>query len=199
VGGQEDRRAQRAQRANQLPGGPACRRVEAGRRLVEEDEVGVADEGDPEVEATLLAAGQGLHTGVALLSEPDEVDDLVHVAGPLVVAGEEAVHLAHGQERAQLGLLQDDADPFPQRARGRARVVPEDDGVAAVPVPVPLEDLDRGRLPGTVRPEEAEDLSLCHREAHTAERCDGSIRLREVGDDDRVRHGTRRYASRGRG
>ena len=43
---QENRRAERAQRADHVPGGTARSRIEAGRRLVEEDEIGIADEGD---------------------------------------------------------------------------------------------------------------------------------------------------------
>ena len=62
--------------ADHLPGGPSRRRVEAGRRLVQEEELRVADEREREVEPPLLAAGERLHAGVALLLEPDELDDL---------------------------------------------------------------------------------------------------------------------------
>src|SRR5205823_9415320 len=55
---QQDRLAERAQAADRLPGGAARGRVEAGRRLVEEDEVGVTDEREPEVEPPPLAAGE---------------------------------------------------------------------------------------------------------------------------------------------
>ena len=70
VRGQQYRLAERAQRADHLPGRASRRRVEAGRRLVEEEEVGVADERDAEVEAPLLAAGQRLHTGVFFSPSP---------------------------------------------------------------------------------------------------------------------------------
>ena len=80
VGRQQDRLAELAQRADQRPGVPPRRRVEAGRRLVEEDEVGIADERDAEVEPPLLAARERLHLRVPLLGEPDEPDHLVDVA-----------------------------------------------------------------------------------------------------------------------
>ena len=66
--------------ADHLPGGASRGRVEARRRLVEEDEIGVADERDAEIEPPLLPAGERLHARVALLTEPDEVDHLVDVA-----------------------------------------------------------------------------------------------------------------------
>ena len=47
------------------PGG----RVEAGRRLVEEDELGVVDERQGDRQALALAAGQVLRLGVAALAE----------------------------------------------------------------------------------------------------------------------------------
>ena len=86
---QQHRLAERAQRADHLPRRAPRGRVEARRRLVEEDEIGVADERDAEVEPALLAAGERLHARVALLVEPDELDHLVDVARLLVVAGED--------------------------------------------------------------------------------------------------------------
>ena len=41
--------------------------------------------------------------------------------------------------------------------------------VAAVPPPVALEDLDRGRLPGAVRAEEREDLAGLDREGEAVQ------------------------------
>ena len=52
-------------------------RVEAGRRLVEEDQLGIADEREREIEPTLLTARQRLHARAGLLGEPDEVEQLV--------------------------------------------------------------------------------------------------------------------------
>ena len=46
VRGEEDRLAQRLQAADHLPGAAPRRRVEAGRRLVQEQQVGVAREAD---------------------------------------------------------------------------------------------------------------------------------------------------------
>ena len=188
VGGQEDRLAQRAKCADHLPGGPARGRVEPRRRLVEEDEIGVADERDSEVETPLLPARERLDARPPFLLEADELDHLVDVARMGVVAGKEAVDLADRQHGGALGVLQDDADPLSQLPRCVARVVPEHRGLARIPRAVTLQDLDRRRLPGPVRPEEAENLALSNLEADPAERFDAVVRLAQVANDDRTGH-----------
>ena len=72
--------AERAEGADHLPRRAPRRGVEARRRLVEEDELGIADERDAEVEPPLLAARERLDPRARLLLEPDERDDLVDVA-----------------------------------------------------------------------------------------------------------------------
>ena len=77
---EQDGLAERAEGADHLPRGASRLRVEAGGRLVEEDEVGIADERDAEIEPSLLPARERLHPRVRLLLEPDERDHLVDVA-----------------------------------------------------------------------------------------------------------------------
>jgi hypothetical protein len=172
-------------------------RIEAGRWLVEEDELGIPDEGDTEVEASLLASRERLHSRVPLLGEADELDDLVHVARVGEVAGEQPVRLAYGQEWAQLRLLEDDAHPFPELARRIAGIEAEHGRASAVALAVALQDLDRRRLARAVRTEEPEHLALRDVEADAVERLHVPVRLRQVRDRDRVRHGRRRYAPGG--
>src|SRR4051812_34451942 len=123
---QQDRLAEVAERADGLPGGAAGRGVEAGRRLVEEHQLGVADEREPEVEPPLLAARQGAGPRVLLALQPDEGDDLVDVARRGVHAGEVRQRLAHADVRVDAGLLQDDADALAQRPRPVARIEAQD-------------------------------------------------------------------------
>src|SRR5207248_7038381 len=87
---EQDRFAERAQVADRLPGGAARAGVEARRRLVEEDQLRIADERKREVESALLSARQRAHAGTGLLGEADELHALVDVARPLVVAAEGA-------------------------------------------------------------------------------------------------------------
>ena len=78
-------------------------RVEAGRRLVQEQQLGPADEPDGGVEAAALAPGQRGQPLLGLLGQPDRLQQLVHVLGPPppggrvrgVVAAEVGQELAH--------------------------------------------------------------------------------------------------------
>ncbi len=189
---QENRLPEQAQRADHVPRRPASRRVETRRRLVEEHEVGVADERRAEVEPPLLTAGERLHFRVALLGKPDELDHLVDVPRLRVVAREHAMHLADGEQRRVLRVLEDDADALAKRGRRVARVVAEHRGNAGVAPAVALEDLDGRRLAGAVRAEEPEDLACGHLEADPAERLDAAVRLAQVADADRSRHAASR-------
>ena len=67
-------------------------------------------------------------------SRPTSAIDLVHVARPLVVAGEHAVRLGDGEVRERLRLLEDDADPLAERPLVARRVEAEHGDVAGVPL-----------------------------------------------------------------
>ena len=125
VGGEEDRLAERLEALDHVPGVAPGGRVEAGGRLVEEDQVGVADDPDRDVGAAFLAAGEGADAGVAFVAEADQLDRLVDRPRRLVEAGEEGDRLVHGPERVELALLQDQADAVAPGAgrlrRGRRR------------------------------------------------------------------------------
>ena len=72
VGGEHDRRAEGAQVLDDLPAPSPGFGVEARGRLVEEDQLRVAGEGEREVEAAPLAAGQPANDLVALGGELDD-------------------------------------------------------------------------------------------------------------------------------
>ena len=81
---------ERTEVPDRLPGGAPGARVEARRRLVEEDELRVADQREPEVEAALLPARQRAAARVGLVGEADDLDHLVDVAALVEVAAEHA-------------------------------------------------------------------------------------------------------------
>jgi len=160
MGGEEDRLAERLQALDHVPGVAAGGGVEAGGRLVEEDQVGVADDPDRDVGAAFLAAGEGADPCVPLVAEADQVDRLLDRPWSLVEAGEEVDRLADGPERVELALLEDEADavaPGPVRGGG---IDAEDGDLAAAPLAVALEDLDRRRLAGAVGAEEPKTSPL---------------------------------------
>ncbi len=162
VGGEQDRRAGVGQALDQAPELAAGLRVEAGGRLVQEQQLGAADDAERDVEPAALAAGQAGRAGVALLRQADQLDRLVRPHRVGEVGRHRADPLAHGQ-LAGLGQvvdpLQDDADAGLPLGGRPGRVVPEHRHVAAVPAAVALEDLDRRRLAGPVRPEQREHLA----------------------------------------
>ena len=162
VGRQQDRRALRRQQPDQVPGLAAPGGIEAGRRLVEEQELGVADDPEADVQPALLAAREALDPVVGLLRQPDQLDHLVDRSRVRVVAGVAGQHLAHRVVRLDRQLLEDDADARAQPALRAVvgRVDAERLHPAAAPLPEPLEDLDRRGLAGPVRTEQREHLTL---------------------------------------
>ena len=114
---QEDRLAEVAEVFDHVPGCSACRGIEAGGRLVEEDQFRVADQGEREVESAALAAGEARRLSVVLAFESDERDRLDDGARLAVVAGVQLERLADRQAGVGCGLLQDDPDPVAPFAR----------------------------------------------------------------------------------
>ncbi len=94
-------------------------RVEARRRLVEEDELRVADQGEREVQPPRLPAGERPRERLALLGEPDDLDDLVDVARVRVQAGPVGDRLVDLHVPVHPARLQDDPDALAQ-ARDRS-------------------------------------------------------------------------------
>ena len=86
LGGQEDRHAAGRQRADDLPHRAPAARVQARRRLVEEDHARVADERHGQVEPALHAAGVGHGRLVGRVDEVELLEQLRR-ARPCAAAG----------------------------------------------------------------------------------------------------------------
>ena len=170
VGGEDHRGAPTGHRPDEIPGAASSRGVEPGGGLVQHEQLRVPDDPEAEVEAPLLATRERLDPASALVSEPDELEHLVHGAGPRVVPGVAGQRLADRQEGLDGQLLEHDAQALAQLPTGRriGGVVPEHLDPAAVARAEALEDLDRRGLAGTVGPEQGEDLALLHLEGDVA-------------------------------
>ncbi len=132
------------------------RRVEARRRLVEEEDLGIADERAGEREALPLAPRELAHPRRPLLLELDLVEQRLQRPGLLVEAAKELQGLLDGLLVRELRLLERDADPLAQR---RVVLVPgeaEELDDAGGRLGQTLEDLDGRRLARAVRPEQPE-------------------------------------------
>ena len=191
VGGEEDRLAQRPQVGDHVPGSAASRRVEPGRRLVEEEQLRVADQRQGDVEAALLAAGEPRHASLGLLLEADQADRLGDVARGAVVAGEQLERLPDGELGSHPGLLEDDPDPLAPVGGRLLGIDSEHRRLASGPLAVSLEHLDRGRLAGPVGAEEREHLAAVHLEIDAAHRLELSVGLAQPARADH-RFGHRR-------
>src|SRR4051812_11705451 len=103
-----------------------------------------------------------------------------------------AQRLARGDVAVDAARLEHDADLAAQRAAAPAGVVPEHRDLAAAARAVALEDLDRRRLAGAVRAEQAEHLTAAHGYVDPAHRLELAVALAQRVNLDRrrVAHGS---------
>ena len=162
-------------------------RVEAGRRLVEDEDVGIMDERLRQTDALLVAFRQLAGQPVRHVVDPRARHDVLDALAPLVsrhpfYSGDEIEILddAHvGIERrrfrqvagAPLGLerLVEDVEPGDNRLAFGGRHEPR-------------QDPHRRRLAGPVGAEKAEDFAALDAEADIVDRGDAAVAFREVLD-----------------
>ena len=141
--------------------------VETGGRLVEEQQLGAADQPDGHVEATATTAGEVGHLLVGVTREPDEVEQLV--GGPRAgdrrggVGGVEGAEVVQQGAHPPLGMvaprLEDHAHARPPGLARRRRVLaehPEGTGRGAAEA---LERLDHRGLARAVGSEQDDGLA----------------------------------------
>ena len=128
-------------------------------RLVEEHQLGIADQRQRQVEPPLLAARQRARAAVGGLVEPGERDTSSTSRG----AGYSDAQCATVSRTLRCGYVPQLCSTIPTRSRSvrrpLARVVSEHRHRAAAARAVALEDLDRRRLAGAVGPEQPEHLA----------------------------------------
>ena len=185
MGGEEDGLAELPQPGHDLPGRAAGGRVETGGRLVQEDEFRVADEGEGEIEAAPVAAGEPGAERARLLGEADQGDGLVDISRRAVEPGVHGQALPDGQAGLRLRLLQDHAHAVPPGAARRGRVVPQDPDLSLRARPEAFEDLDRRGLTRAVRAEEGEDLAPPHLQINARHRLAAGVALDQPAHADR--------------
>ena len=120
---------------------------------------GLADERARDREPLLLPSRKRADPALPLALERDDRQQLVDLAAASVEGAKQPQHLFDGQLVAELRFLQLDAEPFAQLALARRSSESEDLDVARRRREEPFEDLDRRRLAGAVRAEEAEALA----------------------------------------
>ena len=162
--GQEDRDTVRHELADGLPHHAAASRVEAGGRLVEEDDARVADQGHRKIEPALHAAGVGrcglLGRGgqVELVEQPSGAPPAFGPAQMVQVRHQQQVLLG-GEQLVDRGELAGNPDRVPYRRRVPGHVVACDAHLTAVCVDQCGHDLHDGGLAGAVRTQQRERCS----------------------------------------
>ncbi len=169
---------------DQLPEAAPRLRVESGRGLVEEHDLGVADHGQRDRQALPLPARELHRLRVRLVQEPDLGDHLRRVEPPRIEAREQLRHLEHGEARVERDLLELDADTGLERAGLPARVEAEHADTTGVALPQADEHLHGRRLAGAVGPEQAEDLSGLDAERDPVDRPQLPVPLAQIPDFD---------------
>ena len=180
--GEEDRRAARVDAAHLVPHGEAARGVEAGGRLVEEEDLGPVDERRREVEAPLHAAGVALDEAVGgvLAARPGSSSSSARSAASRGARPKSRACRTSSSRPVWRGsspascsatpMLRRAASGSAARRRRRRARSPE------VIVSSVREHADRRRLAGAVGPEEPEDLAGLDPQVDAAHRLDDAGR-----------------------
>src|SRR5207249_3458283 len=163
--------------------------VDAPCQLVEEEETRSGREGARHLEPFALPGGQLAGEGRPLVRQADEGEIMVgrRPRNPWIAlvaerADQHVVADGHSSEEAELlERARDTAagDLVRPEPRDRAAVQPD---VARVRPGEAGDDVEEGRLPRAVRPDDADDLPRRHREADVGVGHDAAEALRDVDD-----------------
>ncbi len=160
VRGEDDGLALAQQHAQLLPHLVARLRIEAGGRLVEEDEVGIVHQGAREHEASLHAAGELLDAAVGArfqrreFQQPRDARLHLRAAQPEIAPVDDQV-LAHGEIRIEVVDLRHHAHPDATLPRGLGNRESQQADAARVRAREPEQHAKRGglaRAVGTQQP-----------------------------------------------
>jgi hypothetical protein len=155
-------------------------RIESGGRLIEEDDIGVIDEGGYNGEALLLAAGELADPHVATVLEIHHGEKLPRLSCRMVESAKEPEDLFEGEVFEVSGCLELNADSFLDAVYIFDAVQAEHPGRAGSRSPQALDDFQGGSLAGAVFSEKPEYISLEDLEADSLQDLAPSIDLYEI-------------------
>ena len=192
VRGQDDGHALVAELAHQRPHVAAELDVDAGRRLVEEQDVRLVRQRLGDHHAPLHAARERLDAVVALLPERQRLEHALDVARVRGAPEQSAAEAAGGPGRLEHlrdQLLRHEPDAGTGVAVVLHDVVAGGGHRARARRHDSAHDVDQRGLAGAVRAEQGEDLALLDVEVHRFERLQaGGVGLRKVFDREDGRH-----------
>src|SRR5262245_21465622 len=180
-----------SQAPQQIPELAARDRIHAGRRLVEEQDLGPVDQRAAERELLLHPARERVCAPIAKWLELriDWRDAVAFALGRRAEdRREETDVLLDAEVRIQRELPSHVADTRSQRPQFTDDVLAEDAGGSAIGHEQRREDAEERRLAGAVRADEAEQLARADAERHAVERRVAAEALDETAGDDSVAH-----------
>ncbi len=165
VGGQQDRRPLFVEFGDEFPEVVAQLDVDARGRFVENQEVGFGDEGSSEQQATFHSPGEPVEALVALVVDPDALEDLVGSFGGLVFGDSVVAGLVHQdfldrKEAIDVELLGCETNRVAGLLVVVLDVVAEDPRLATGLTDQTDQGVDKGRLPRPVGAEQAEEFAF---------------------------------------
>ena len=192
VRGQPDGAALVDERADQSAELEDAGRVEAVDRLVEDEQLGVAQQAAGDAEALAHAERVRADLVVAAAAEADAVERAVDppVGGLVARRGVHVEVLAAGEVAVEARLLDDRADARQRRRAAAGEVVAEQAHLPARRPGEAEQQADQRRLAGPVRPQEAERAAARHLQVDGLERGAVTEALAQaVGLDGELGHG----------
>ena len=203
LGGEQDGRPGGDPLLDHAPETQPAARVEAGRRLVEEEHRRAGDERGGEVEAAAHPARVGADQALGGIGEFELLEQLRRAHGRLALGKvvEPADHLqvlGPGQVFVDRRVLAGEADLRAQQARIALDVDPGDLGAAAVGAEQGREDADGGRLPRSVRAQQGQHAAGRGPQVDAVERLDLAERFAQAASFDRAIGHRRNLSRRGR-
>src|SRR5690606_20597736 len=131
-----------------------------------------------------LPAREVLTARVALVFQADQPNQLIHRQRLGEERAEQFQQLAHRQQRVETGGLKLDPDPLFDAVGLTAPKLAQDADFPAVWLAQPFDAFNGRRLPGTVRAEDAKDLTFVHGEADVVDRDKAAVDFPQICDFD---------------
>ncbi len=156
--------------ADQRPHPSTVLRVQAGGGLVEEQDLGTAHDRQCELEAAAFPAGELLDLGAGAVAEAHQLQRLLDRSRQGQRPGPHPGGLGDGETGRQAALLQHDPDPWPDETPRTVGITTEYAHGPGGGRREALEHLNGRGLPGTVGPEQREQLAAEYREVHPTDR-----------------------------
>ena len=155
-------------------------RVEARRRLVQEEHLGPVRERAGDHQPLRETARELEHHRGGTLAKSELLEQLVGAPSGIAPGETEEAAvvvevLPDGQRAVERVRLRDDADPALGRSGVGADVDPGDERAAACRDDGGRQHPDRGRFAGAVRPEQPEELAAADLDVEPVDRRDGAI------------------------